>query len=704
MGTMDTLVESTTHAAEAERPTGDITLPIEGMTCASCVRTVEKALTRVPGVASAVVNLATETARVTYAPEQVGVDDLVQAVDRMGYHAVAPAPVVEFADDADDADDAIAVAGDAEAETPDEARHRREAADVKRRMIFALSVSAVIMLGMAREMLGATFLPAFLADPVWQLIIATPVQFWSGWSFYRSAIAAARHGTANMNTLVALGTTAAYSFSVAAVADHALDLGLFPWTHGGMPELYFDTSAAVIGLILLGKFLEARAKGKTGAAIRTLIGLQPKTARVVRNGVESDIALARVRVGDVVIVRPGEKVPVDGRVIDGFSVIDESMITGEPMPVEKRVGDEVVGATINKTGSFRFEATRVGRDTALAQIVRLVQEAQGSKAPIQRMADLVSAYFVPAVLVLALATGALWLLFGPSPAASYAIKAFVTVLIIACPCAMGLATPTAIMVGTGKGAENGILIRSAEALETAHKLDTIILDKTGTLTTGRPRVTDVGALNIRGGAAGDPDHVLRLAASAERGSEHPLGEAIVDHAREAGLRLSDPTAFDAIPGHGIQATIDGTAVLLGNERLMADRGIDLGPLQAEAARLASDGKTPMYVAADGRAIGIVAVADTLKPGAAEAVAALKGIGLTVWMLTGDNERTAHAIARQVGIEHVMAEVLPDGKAAKVRELQALGKRVGMVGDGINDAPALAQADVGLAIGTGTDVA
>ncbi len=722
-------------ATTTDKPGGDITLPIEGMTCASCVRTVEKALTKVPGVTAAAVNLATETARVTYAPDMVTPDALVKAVERVGYGSYLPeglaeaaeaaiargtaaapiavtngaaaptpsAPVAPRRDDVEAADAPVAAAAPtpdvAAALTPAEVRQQRERRIVQRRMVAALAVGAVIMLGMAREMLGATWLPAWLADPWLQLALATPIQFWAGWGFYKSALGALRNRSANMNTLVALGTTAAYAYSVAAILDHQFGTGILPAAAGhDMPELYFDTSSMVIGLILLGKFLEARAKGRTSEAIRRLIGLQPRTARIVQDGVERDVPIAAVRRGDVVVVRPGERIPVDGRVLDGHSSVDESMLTGEPLPVEKAEGDEVIGATVNKTGAFRFEATRVGSETALAQIVRLIQEAQGSKAPIQRLADLVSAYFVPAVIVLALVTAGVWLAVGPTPAFSFALKAFVTVLIIACPCAMGLATPTAIMVGTGKGAEHGILIRSAEALETAHKLDTIILDKTGTLTAGRPRVTDVEAVD------GDARRVLRLAASAERGSEHPLGEAIVEHAAEHGVALGTAARFAAIPGHGIDAEIDGTAVLLGNAKLMADRGIALDGLADRAAVLSTAGKTPMFVAADGRAAGLIAVADTLKPGATEAVAALRRLGLDVWMLTGDNARTAAAVAHQVGIDHVLADVLPDGKAAQVKTLQAEGRRVGMVGDGINDAPALAQADIGLAIGTGTDVA
>jgi len=730
-----------TTATEAE-----ITLDIDGMTCASCVNVVERVLKRVPGVDAASVNLAAETAQVTFDPDAVTVDRLVQAVSSAGYGAtpaseafVRPAapsamPPAAPARPATNGHavpavaapplpatpavlgDGAAAASEQEEESAQDRKHRLQLAALRRKLVFSLVVGVLIMSTMLIDVLGVELgRNAWLGIAVVQALLATPVQFWAGRQFYTSAIGAARHFVANMSTLIAVGTSAAYFFSLLALADFAFDLGVLPMSAAHMgPQVYFDTSAMVIALILLGKYLELRAKGKTNAAIKRLMGMQPKTARVVRGGVELDVPITTVVVGDIVVVRPGEQVAVDGRVVEGISAIDESMITGEAMPVTKEAGDEVIGATVNGTGSFRFEATRVGRDTALAQIVRLIQQAQGSKAPIQRLADQVSAYFVPVVIVLALLTGAGWWLLGPEPAISYALVTFVTVLIIACPCAMGLATPTAIMVGTGKGAEHGILIRSAEALETAHRLDTIILDKTGTLTAGKPRVTDVvalpGAMIGLGGDAPRPAghtaeaHILWLAASAERGSEHPLGEAIVRHAGERGLVLAGATDFEALPGHGIQATVEGVRVLLGNQRLMHARDLDLADASLAAAALAGEGKTPMFVAADGRLRGIIAVADVLKDGAVESVAALRRLGLDVWMLTGDNARTANAIAASVGIENVMSEVLPDGKAAKVRELQAAGRRVAMVGDGINDAPALAQADVGMAIGTGADVA
>jgi Cu+-exporting ATPase len=626
-----------------------------------------------------------------------------------------------------------APAGIDEYETAHDRRVRLELAALRKKLVVSLVLAGAIMGLMLLELLAqrsevTLSRQALMAIAIVQLILATPVQFWAGHHFYVSAIGAARHKTANMSTLVAVGTSAAYAFSVLAIVDYAFQLGVLPVSPHGGPQVYFDTSAAVIALILLGKYLETKAKSKTNSAIKRLMGMQARTARVVRDGAEIDVPIEQVVVGDTVIVRPGEKIPVDGSIVSGYSSVDESMITGEPIPVEKGEGDEVIGATINKTGTFRFEATRVGRDTALAQIVRLIQEAQGSSAPIQRLADRVSAYFVPVVIGVAIVTGLVWLLFGPEPQISYALVTFVTVLIIACPCAMGLATPTAIMVGTGKGAERGILIRSAVALETAHNLDTIILDKTGTITAGEPRVTDVIAAarsagagqvsaasrasrgsvsaspDLQGDALSPEDTALRLAASAEQGSEHPLGEAIVGYARERSLSLAPASHFDAIPGHGIEAQVDGVHVLLGNDRLLADRGVSVGSLAARSDELSSAGKTPMYVSADGAVLGVIAVADTLKPGSADAVKALQDLGLDVWMITGDNERTARSIAAQVGIENVMAEVLPEGKADKVKELQADGHVVGMVGDGINDAPALAQADVGMAIGTGTDVA
>jgi P-type Cu+ transporter len=539
--------------------------------------------------------------------------------------------------------------------------------------------------------------------------LATPVQFYVGWDYYVGGLKSLRAGSANMDVLVAMGSSAAYFYSVAVL--------LFPSVGG---HVYFETSALIITLIKLGKLLEARAKGQASEAIKKLMGLRPKTARVVRDGAEVDVPVESVTLGDVVVVRPGERVPVDGVVIDGRSAVDESMLTGESMPVDKGPGDEIVGGTINKQGLVYFEATRVGAQTALAQIIRLVEEAQGSKAPIQRLADRVSAVFVPVVIAVALVTFLGWLLLGQAGFTQSMIY-MVAVLVIACPCALGLATPTAIMVGTGKGAENGILFKNSEALERAHELGRMVLDKTGTITLGQPSLTDVLAVE------GETDELLRLAASAERGSEHPLGQAIVRAAREKGLALDQPVAFEAVPGQGITAVVNGHPVLVGTARLLESRGVAAwatpatpetqaeaaGGLRAEMSRLEAEGKTAMLVAVDGRAAGVVAVADTVKEGSAEAIRRMESLGLEVVMLTGDNRRTAEEIGRQVGVGRVLAEVLPGDKVAQIKELQRgrlparAGSRpsgVGMVGDGINDAPALAQADVGFAIGTGTDVA
>jgi len=655
-------------------PTEKATLPVGGMTCASCVGHVERALKNVDGVLSASVNLASERATVEYVPGAAALADLKQAVIDAGYQ------VREMADETDTTQDR------------ERAARRHEYEDLRLRFVVAAVLAVLAMVGSFQM-----WFPVLRDIPhqtMWVIlfVLTTPVQFWAGSRFYRGAWGALKHKTADMNVLIAVGTSAAYFYSVAVTFVPQI----FP---EGMAEVYYDTAAVIIALILLGRLLEARAKGQTSEAIRKLMGLRARTARVVRGGQEIDIPVEQVRAGDVVVVRPGEKVPVDGRILEGHSTLDESMVTGESMPVDKGAGDPVVGATINKTGAFKFEATKVGKDTVLSQIIKLVEEAQGSKAPIQRLADQISSVFVPIVVGIAALTFVVWLIFGPAPAAMFALVNFVAVLIIACPCALGLATPTAIMVGTGKGAEHGVLIRSGEALETAHRIDAIILDKTGTLTKGRPALTDVVTHNGRGS-----DELLRLVASAESRSEHPLGEAIVAAAREQGLALSEPSDFVSITGRGIQAQVDGRTLLIGNERLMLDRKVKLDGLVGQAADLSALGRTPMYAAVDGKAAGLVAVADTLKDNSADAVKALHRLGLEVYMLTGDNKRTAEAIARQVGIDHALAEVLPEDKAAKVKELQAQGKRVAMVGDGINDAPALAQADVGIAIGTGTDIA
>ncbi|MBI2880149.1 MAG: heavy metal translocating P-type ATPase, partial [Candidatus Tectomicrobia bacterium] len=643
--------------------------PVQGMSCASCVNKIQKALSSQPGVIEAEVNFATETATVRFLPGAVEPRGLHRVVEDLGYKVVLPD----------------------EAKGGEEVDHQREAhlrlmRTLRRKIAFGAALSVPVFFGSYPSLFP--WVPGFLQDFVVLWLLTTPVQFWVGWQFYVGTWKALKNKTSDMNTLIAVGTSAAYLYSVLLI----LFPGFFA-AQGIAREVYFDTSTIIITLILLGRYLEAAARGRTSEAIKKLMGLRAKTARVIRGGEEVDIPVEEVRIGDVLIVRPGEKVPVDGVITDGSSSLDESMITGESIPVDKTAGDEVIGATLNKTGAFKFQATKVGKDTLLSQIIRLVEEAQGSKAPIQRLVDKVTSYFVPAVIAIAVITFAVWYFFGPAPALTYALLNFVAVLIIACPCALGLATPTSIMVGTGRGAENGILIRSAEALETAHKIRFLIFDKTGTLTRGEPALTDV--LPADGFSQ---DRVLQMAASAERGSEHPLGEAIVRGARERGLELFEPKEFRAVPGQGVTAAVNGRRVGLGNRKYMEDLGVDVASSEERVQDLAGRGKTPMYVAVDGAVAGVVAVADTLKPNSVEAIRALHGLGVKVAMITGDNRRTAEAIAREVGIDRVLSEVVPEEKALQVKKLQEEGRVVAMVGDGINDAPALAQADVGIAIG------
>jgi P-type Cu+ transporter len=727
------------------------------MTCAACARRVEQSLAQSPGVVRAGVNLATARATVEYDPAATGVRQLVESVVDAGYGTAGTARAdfmvddsarpagssqpleqhvarvpgvlavsfnlgsmevrVEYLRGATDpyelrqaienfGYDVRELSAETAADGGEDAARAAEYRALRRKFLVAAALSLpVLVIAMSHGRIP-------LLDRPWmswvQLVLTTPVVFYSGWQFYRGAWAAFRHRAADMNTLIAVGTGTAYVYSVLATIAPAL---FVTDVHArmGMGELmapvYFEAAAVIITLIVLGRLLEARAKGKAGEAIRRLLDLQPKMARVIREvgggQREMDVPVAEVIEGDTVLIRPGEKVPVDGLVIAGASAIDESMLTGESMPVDKQPGDEVFGATLNKTGAFRIRATKVGRDTALHQIVRLVQEAQGSKAPIARLADVISGIFTPVVLSIAIATFAIWYVVAPEPVRlTMALVTFVSVLIIACPCALGLATPTAIMVGTGRGAEHGVLVKGGEKLETAHKLTTIVLDKTGTITRGQPTLTDV--LPADGFAERE---LLGLAASAERGSEHPLGEAIVSGARERGVEVTEAESFNAIAGHGVEARTGGRSVLIGNERLMRDRNIVAEDGQPRAAALAAEGKTPMYVAIDGAFAGLLAIADTVKPESREAVQAMQRRGLEVVMITGDNARTAQAVAREVGIDHVLAEVLPEAKAAEVKRLQESGsRRVAMVGDGINDAPALAQADVGISLGTGTDVA
>ncbi|NNF64759.1 MAG: copper-translocating P-type ATPase [Acidimicrobiia bacterium] len=657
------------------KPANSVQLSIEGMTCASCVSTVERALSAVPGVQTASVNFAAEQAAVQLDPA-TPVSALIAAVDSAGYTAGNMT--------------------DGQDGQSDQESHERRYKELMRKFWFAAGVSLpVIYFSYPQIFPGVPAMGSAALDLIWggMAVLTFAVMVWSGSHFFTGAWAAFKHRSANMNTLIAIGISAAWLYSTVAL----LFPGFFPEER--LRDVFFDVTSVVTAFVVLGSALEIRARARTSEALKKLIGLQAKTARVLRDGDETEIPIDQVIVDDVVSVRPGEKIPVDGIVVGGASFVDESMVTGEPIPSEKTEGSSVIGATINTTGAFRFVATRVGRDTMLSQIIGMVRDAQGSKAPIQRTVDKVSGYFVPAVMIGAILTFMAWFTVGPAPAIVYAVITAVTVLVIACPCALGLATPTSLMVGIGKGAENGILIKSGDALETAHRIDTVVLDKTGTVTQGKPQLTDVVVLGEY-----DEVEVLHLAASAELDSEHPLGEAIVSGARARDIRPTNPSEFRAEPGHGIVATVGARRVVLGNLKFMADQSVHAGLAEAALEKLSDEGKTAMVVGIDGDLAGVVAVADTLKPDSLAAIERMHEMGLQVVMLTGDNQRTAAAIGRQVGIDRVMAEVLPGDKANQIRLLQAEGRVVAMVGDGINDAPALAQADVGMAMGTGTDVA
>jgi Cu+-exporting ATPase len=658
---------------EASRETKQAQFQITGMTCAACANRIEKGLSRLPGVASASVNLAMETARVEFAPSAVTVEDIIRKVEQLGYGAIPK----ERREDAKDL-------------------RRREIRRQTARFAVSAALSLPLLWAMAGHFAFTSFIPVpeLFMNPWFQLALATPVQLAIGGPFYVGAWKALRNRSANMDVLVALGTSAAYLYSLFLTLEWALaDEAAHP-----MPDLYYETGAILITLIVLGKLLEAIAKGRTSDAIRKLMGLRAKTALVIRGGEEIRIPAEEVAVGDLVLVRPGEKIPVDGIVEEGRSSVDESMLTGESIPVEKGPGDTVIGATVNGNGMLKVRAAKVGRDTALAQIIRIVEEAQGSKAPVQRVADAISGVFVPVVVGIALLTFLVWFAWAAPGDFGAALRNAIAVLVIACPCALGLATPTSIMAGSGRAAELGILFRGGEHLELTHRIDTVVLDKTGTVTKGRPELTDVVTVMPDEGA------FLRLVGAAEKPSEHPLAEAVVSGIAARGIALPEAEAFEAIPGHGIRAVVEGKEVLAGSRRLLARHGVATERAEADLRRLEEEGKTAMLVAVDGKYAGIVAAADTIRETSQAAVERLKAMGLDVVMITGDNERTARAIARQAGIERVLAEVLPEGKAEEIRKLKAQGRKVAMVGDGINDAPALATADVGMAIGTGTDVA
>lgn len=651
-------------------------LKLEGMTCAACAKTIERVTKKLDGVAESNVNFATEKLNIIFDPSLVRISDIKKAIEKAGYKASEEEANIDA----------------------DKERKEREIKSLWNRFlisaIFGIPLLIIAMGPMIADKLGIMLPDAVNpmmhpeAYAVIQLVLVIPVLA-AGRKYFIVGFKSLFRRSPNMDSLIALGTSAAFIYSSFSVFEILAGYGL--------QNMYFESAGVILTLITLGKYLESVTKGKTSEAIKKLMGLAPKTATIIRNDREVQIQIDEVEVGDIVVVKPGEKMPVDGVIVEGTTSVDESMLTGESIPVEKNIGDRVIGASINKNGSIKFKATKVGKDTALAQIIKLVEDAQGSKAPIAKLADVISGYFVPVVIGLALISSLAWLLSGQTLV--FALTIFISVLVIACPCALGLATPTAIMVGTGKGAEYGVLIKSGAALETAHKIQTIVFDKTGTITEGKPKVTDIVTVDKI-----NEDALLQAAASAEKGSEHPLGEAIVKGAEEKDLEFKKVDSFKAIPGHGIEVLIDGSTVLLGNKKLMEDRKIDLKNLEATSQKLAEEGKTPMYISIDGRISGIIAVADTVKNSSRRAIEKLHRMGIQTAMITGDNRKTAGAIAKQVGIDIVLAEVLPEDKANEVKKLQAEGKKVAMVGDGINDAPALAQSDIGIAIGSGTDVA